>query len=332
MLFVKPLSDAEKITLDDAYKYHSLHWTRIRAHCILLSNLGYKLKDIALICNICRQTVSNAVYDWETSGLCGLTDKNRIGRPKKLRPEEENLLIEKINENPRSLKTALSAFSEFHQVKLSLNTLRNICKSFGMSWKRIRKSLKNKRNQEDLECSKNIVNQLITLYKAGEINLSYFDAAGFSLTPSVPYAWQKKGRHIEIQSAKSRNLNVLGFLDRSCKFESFVFTDSITADTVISCFDAFSDKLEKLTVVLVDNSPLHTSKKFDIKTVEWLKKGLTVVPISKYSPELNMIEILWRKIKYEWMPFSAYETFDSLESSLFNILAQIGVKFKINFC
>ena len=53
--------------------------------------------------------------------------------------------------------------------------------------------------------------------------------------------------------------------------------------------------------------------------------------ISKYSPELNIIEILWRKIKYEWMPFSAYNSFEDLEKSLFDILSGVGTEFNIQF-
>jgi hypothetical protein len=38
---------------------------------------------------------------------------------------------------------------------------------------------------------------------------------------------------------------------------------------------------------------------------------------------------LWKKIKYEWMPFSAYDSFESLKESLFDILANIGGKYTI---
>jgi transposase len=50
-----------------------------------------------------------------------------------------------------------------------------------------------------------------------------------------------------------------------------------------------------------------------------------------YSPELNIIEILWRFIKYEWLPFSAYSSFKQLVIEVENILIQIGQRFKINF-
>ena len=59
--------------------------------------------------------------------------------------------------------------------------------------------------------------------------------------------------------------------------------------------------------------------------------GLTIYPIPPYSPELNIIEIIWRKIKYEWLPFSAYESYQSLERELFNVLAHIGGSHKVAF-
>ena len=127
---------------------------------------------------------------------------------------------------------------------------------------------------------------------------------------------------------------MLGFVDRECNFESFVFTGSITSDVVISCFNNFANKMEasgKPTIVLVDNAPTHTSDKFDRMTLDWCKKGLIIVPLSKYSPELNIIEILWRKIKYEWIPFSAYDSLTSLRQELFAILSSIGAEYRVNF-
>lgn len=335
MLFVKPLSNAEKITLKDAQKYHLQSWTRTRAHCILLSSQEYKVNEIASICNICRQAVSNCIHNWERDGFLGLVDEHRSGRPKALTQEQEDDLISRVKESPRSLKKVISEFSEAHQIEISVSLLKRLCKAAKMSWKRVRKSLKGKRNEEDYERSKNLINQLIESYKKGDIDLLYFDESGFSLTPNVPYAWQNIGEHIEIPSAKSAGLNVLGFVNRDCEFESFVFTGSITTEVVTACFDKIADKTNesgKPTVVLVDNAPTHTSNDFDRKSIEWCSKGLVVVPISKYSPELNIIEIVWRKIKYEWIPFSAYQSFENLEKSLFDILSKIGSEYKIEFC
>ena len=61
------------------------------------------------------------------------------------------------------------------------------------------------------------------------------------------------------------------------------------------------------------------------------ENNLFIQNIPTYSPELNKIEILWRKIKYEWLNFSAYESFKTLKEELNNILANIGLDYHINF-
>ncbi|MDD5276680.1 MAG: hypothetical protein PHR16_11440 [Methylovulum sp.] len=58
---------------------------------------------------------------------------------------------------------------------------------------------------------------------------------------------------------------------------------------------------------------------------------MTILSIAPYSPERSLIEILWRKIKHEWMPFSAYSPFLSLKQNLFDILANIGKTYQIEF-
>jgi transposase len=53
--------------------------------------------------------------------------------------------------------------------------------------------------------------------------------------------------------------------------------------------------------------------------------------LSPYSPELNLIEILWRRIKYTWLPFSAYTCLNALSEALETILSQVGSKYQITF-
>jgi hypothetical protein len=83
--------------------------------------------------------------------------------------------------------------------------------------------------------------------------------------------------------------------------------------------------------LIINNVPTHTSNEFKEQIDQWYKQGLTIFLISPYSLELNIMEIIWRKIKYEWLPFSSYDSFKSLETNLFEILANIGSKYHINF-
>ena len=191
--------------------------------------------------------------------------------------------------------------------------------------------MKSKRDDDAFIRSKSQVEALIQEEKEGKIDLYYFDESGFSLTPSIPYAWQESGNTIEVPSSRSKQLNVVGFVNRRCQFSSFVLDGSIASSTVIACIDDFANKITIPTTLIIDNAPTHTSNEFKEQIDKWYKQGLTIFPISPYSPELNIIEIVWRKIKYEWLPFSSYDSFKSLETNLFEILANIGGKYHINF-
>jgi transposase len=124
---------------------------------------------------------------------------------------------------------------------------------------------------------------------------------------------------------------VLGFINTDNKFESFVFECKVDSQLVIDCFNLFSERITKKTVVLIDNAPIHTSDEFVEWIEEWKKQGLIIKYLPEYSPELNLIEILWRMIKYHWIPFSAYSSFQSLKHAVIDILGSVGSKYQISF-
>jgi len=126
-------------------------------------------------------------------------------------------------------------------------------------------------------------------------------------------------------------LNVLGFLNRTCELESFVFQGSVNSDVVVEAEEEFLETIDKTTHKLIDNAPTHTSDFFLAHLSFCAEKGLYVKHLSPYSPDLNIIEILFRLIKYDWMSFNATESLDSLKTELFNILKNIGAEYVIAY-
>jgi hypothetical protein len=253
------------------------------------------------------------------------------GRKKSLSDEDEKRAIEAVIRSPRSLKKALIEIEKLWNITLSKSSLKALCKRAGFGWKRVRKSLRGKRDDAQFYAALKTIKSLHKQADKGEIDFYYFDESGFSLEPCVPYAWQKIGEQIEVPSSKYKRLNVLGFVDRDCRFESYVFDGSVTSESVVACFDSFAKTLTKKTWVVIDNASMHTSNLFMGNIDKWAQQNLIVYAIPTYSPELNKIEILWRKIKYEWLDFSAYESFSALKAALDEILINIGDKYRINF-
>ena len=103
------------------------------------------------------------------------------------------------------------------------------------------------------------------------------------------------------------------------------------SDVVIACIDDFCRKITNKTVLILDNSSVHQNQFLWEKEDEWSKKGLDIFFLPTYSPHLNIIEILWRFIKYKWLEINAYESFHSLTEAIENILNNFGTEYIINF-
>jgi transposase len=110
-----------------------------------------------------------------------------------------------------------------------------------------------------------------------------------------------------------------------------LFEGSVHTGVVMACFDALCHTLTKQTVVVIDHASIHTREAFADRLPYWKKKGLIIKYLPPYSPELNRIEILWRRIKYTWLPFAAYACLNALSEALENILSHVGSEYQITF-
>ncbi len=62
-----------------------------------------------------------------------------------------------------------------------------------------------------------------------------------------------------------------------------------------------------------------------------MNQGLTLLYLPPYSPQLNIIEILWRFMKYIWIDYKAYLSFENYEEYIKMIFTKYGEDFLINF-
>ncbi|MCP4323663.1 MAG: IS630 family transposase [Alteromonadales bacterium] len=172
---------------------------------------------------------------------------------------------------------------------------------------------------------------LFALEDSSYLNIYFADESGFSLTPSIPYGWQEIGVTESIPSAKSQQVNIFGLLSRDNDCHSYYNTGSITSKATIAYIDDFAKQIKGRTVIIMDNAPIHKSNIFTEKISEWAEQDLLIFFLPTYSPHLNIIEILWRKMKYEWLKPKDYGTLENLTKALNNILVNIGEQFTINF-
>src|SRR4029450_7174587 len=134
-----------------------------------------------------------------------------------------------------------------------------------------------------------------------------------------------------LASGPSKRLNVLGFLSKRNELQAYSCLGSVNSDVVIRCINDFCKDIDKKTVLVMDNSPIHTSETFQKNIPLWKEQGLDIFYLPKYAPELNCIEILWRFIKYEWIELDAYKSWTHLVNYVENVLQNFGDKYRIIF-
>ncbi|MBL0231704.1 MAG: transposase [Moraxellaceae bacterium] len=109
---------------------------------------------------------------------------------------------------------------------------------------------------------------------------------------------------------------------------------TVNSQTVIAAFNAFVEqKNDEKTwrIVVMDNASIHHSRAFQDCIKDWMLKRVWIHYLPAYCPELNLIEILWRHIKHQWLPLTSYTNFSTLRENVTYILQNIGKKYKLNF-
>ncbi len=176
------------------------------------------------------------------------------------------------------------------------------------------------------------LSELFGLEAAGLIEVYFGDASGFWQTPVVVRAWQFAGEEIRILAEKGKRLSVFGFLNKANETRLWTSEKSVKAQFVVDCIEEWvTEKLSQPRVLVLDNARVHRSRLVQSKIKEWEEKNLYVFFLPTYSPHLNLIEILWRKMKYEWLKPEDYSSFEKLTEAVKKILSEIGKEYKIKF-
>lgn len=151
---------------------------------------------------------------------------------------------------------------------------------------------------------------------AGEICLKYLDESGFSLWSIPIYTWAKRGeqKRIEQTKKKGKRLNICGLLEVGKSFEYGLALKSFKSESYIKLMDwqaaqakARLENTGKLTVVVQDQGSIHTSKLTKSHYDKWADQGLLIFLLPSYSPELNLIEPEWQRLKEDELAGSMFE-------------------------
>ena len=331
MIFFREINPLSLKLLKRVHRQSRHRQVRQRAHFLILASGGAKIEQLIKTFQVTRKTIYNWFERWESEGILGLYNKPGRGRQATFDSAQEYQIREWTKQEPKQLKHVVQKIKETWGIKISTKTIKRILKKFNMSWHRMRLEVGGEPDPSEYQEKKTQLAEFKQLEERGELDLYYLDETGFCLIPCVPYGWQERGKYLKIKSRRSRRINVLGIMNRKNNLETYVSIQSINSDVIVACIDAFFPIVNKPTVIVVDRASIHTSGYILDKIEEWKERGITIFELPTYSPELNLIEILWRFIKYEWIDIDAYSSWENFTASVEKILREFGDKYVINF-
>lgn len=173
------LSQDEIDELNRMTKGNEPRQVRSRAYAILLLLEDRRsFDDVAKIERVHVNTIRNWAERWIEHKIEGLYDlEGRSSKPT-FNKEDENIILECIEKEPRSLRKVANMVEQRTGKKAGIETFRRIMKKLGKSWKRERKVTKGKPDPEQYEKAKSDVQELKQMAADGEIDLCLYGRVG----------------------------------------------------------------------------------------------------------------------------------------------------------
>jgi putative transposase len=158
-------------------------------------------------------------------------------------------------------------------------------------------------------------------------------APAFPTLP-VSYTWAREGVRaiVPYEAPEGRRVNAIGALAPFGAHRRLVYATRTTsfkgADVLefiwreVGCMSTPIGVVpegfirEKRCVVVLDNYAPHHGRVIREQATALQAAGVELFYLPPYSPELNLIEPLWRHIKHEQMPVRSHKTADELKAAV----------------
>ena len=161
--------------------------------------------------------------------------------------------------------------------------------------------------------------------KAGLLELFFMDASHFVMGGLPGRLWGKVRLWVRTGSGRKR-YNVLGALNFVSKKIEVVANDSyITSTQVVQVLEDIAAKyIGKPIAIILDNARYQRCTLVMNRAVEL---GIRLIFLPTYSPNLNLIERVWKFVKTQVLSAAYIETFEEYRETIANFVETIELDY-----
>ena len=309
--------EARQKQTKDAYFYRNLR-------IIVLAKLGWPAPDIGMAVGLSRRVVQQHVYDYNEHGLEALKEQRGAPREPLLTPEQEQVLVTRIEEGPRPEDHVCSLRgkdfqrilrAEFDKCR-SLATVYNLLHKLKYSYLRPRPkhNLAAEVKQQDfLDALPHELERIAQEHPDKRLRIYFQDEARFGQQGTLTNMWAKTGsRPTAVRQTAYQYVWVMAAVCPETGHSEGLITPRLDTRYINTFLRQFSETLapDEHVLMLWDGAGFHRGKELGMPA------NITAIQLPAYSPEFNPIENLWHYLKSHYWSNRAYRDVEELETAV----------------
>lgn len=283
-------------------------------------------QDICRLADLSPHTLCNYLRDYQSGGIEKLKEVNFYQPTSELAEHRETLEDYFRHHPPATIKEAAAKIKELTgierketQVRVFLNALGMKCRKVGMIPAKADPEVQAAFKTEQLE-------PRLAEAKAGQRAVFFVDAAHFVLAPFLGFLWCFERVFVKAAAGRQR-FNVLGALNAITHELITVTNDTyINADSVCQLLLKLAELNLGVPITLILDNAKYQKCALVLTTAQALNIELLFLPA--YSPNLNLIERLWKFVKKQCLYSIYYPDFASFKAAIVECLSQTNTQHK----
>jgi transposase len=298
-----------------------------------LKSHGLPHDQIAAYADVSRRSVQRYLDKYLEGGLPHLR-RCRWHHPQSALAEHESSLEEYfLKHPPRSAKQARAIIEQQTGIRRGLTQVRHFLRDqLGLRWRKTgaipvppKKTIPEHAHEQAIFVREKLEPRLKQA-RRGRRQVYFVDAAHFVFAPFLGCLWCAVRLFVRAASGRKR-YNVLGAIDAVTHRMIRVTNDGyINAESVCALLHAVAEAAVGLPITLVlDNA--RYQKCALVQTLA-ASLGIELLYLPGYSPNLNLIERLWRFVRKQSLDSTYYEDFEQFRTAIDGCLDDLSTVHK----
>ena len=302
------LTPEEIVALRAEHRQMSFRTDAYRINAIILLGTGWTQIEVAEALLLDERTIRRYVKAYKENGIQGLLEVRFQGGLAYLDTDEINRLDKHLQQTLYLQVADIQQYiKETFDVSYTISGVTQLLHRMNYVYKKP-KHVPGKANREDQEAFLGTYHQLKD-DKRPDDPIYFMDAAHPQHNSVPSYGWIKQGQEAEIKANCGRQrLNINGAIDIETMTVVYRFDDTINADSTLALFEQLERKhpASEVINVIADNARYYRST----LVKEFLETSrIQIHFLPAYSPNLNLIERLWKYFRKNVLYNQYYETF-----------------------